>query len=309
MKPIFSLARQSVCEASHFQNLLTEAKVFMGQHVCLSTHLWSWGTPHWPGSWIRHEHPGTRHYTPSHTQTWVKHRKNSHTPSWQVCRKQINTASSTDQWSKVVSLGYNSGQGHRWVIYLFFRTRLWEELSDWPCVRFTAALQQRQQDRIVLVAAVMLCFIVQVGQQFNTLRRATRHRADTPSDRLNTAMMDDILQFADKRALTAGKVAWPTPKGPSTQHSSDRYLRLKESRDQMIFASRSSLSGHDCLDDRVRFKRGTRTLDTNKRKGFDLTGVGGQLYERGSWWSTGWVWVKCWEHTLCSNADTSWDLL
>lgn len=43
-------------------------------------------------------------------------------------------------------------------------------------------------------------------------------------------MMDDILQFADKRALTTGKVAWPAPKGPSTQHSSDRYLR-KESRD------------------------------------------------------------------------------
>lgn len=122
----------------------------------------------------------------------------------------------------------------------------WRHAGDWPCIRFTAALQQRQQDWIVLVAAVILCFIVQVGQQFNTLRRATWHWADIPSDRLNTATMDDILQFADKRALTTGKVAWPAPKGPSTQHSSDRYLRLKERGDffdLMIFASRSFQSG------------------------------------------------------------------
>lgn len=104
-----------------------------------------------------------------------------------------------------------------------------QEHSDWPCIRFTAALQQRQQDWIVLVAAVILCFIVQVGQQFNTLRRATRHWANIPSDRLSTAVMADILQLADKRALTTGKAAWPAPKGPSTQQSSDRYLRLKES--------------------------------------------------------------------------------
>lgn len=45
--------------------------------------------------------------------------------------------------------------------------------------------------------------------------------------------MDDTLQFAEKkkrRELTTGKVAWPAPKGPSTQHSSDRYLRLKWKR-------------------------------------------------------------------------------
>lgn len=62
-------------------------------------------------------------------------------------------------------------------------------------------------------------------------------------------MMADILQFVDKRGLTTGKAAWPAPKGPSTQQSSDRYLRLKESKDvfdPMIFASRPALSGHDC---------------------------------------------------------------
>lgn len=117
-----------------------------------------------------------------------------------------------------MSLGY---------AYLFWRHM--QEHSDWPCIRFTAALQQRQQDWIVLVAAVILCFIVQVGQQFNTLRRATRHWANIPSDRLSTAVMADILQLADERALTTGKAAWPAPKGPSTQQSSDRYLRLKES--------------------------------------------------------------------------------
>ena len=155
----------------------------------------------------------------------VRHKPNWST--WKTVRlpvpgKKINRASSEYQWSKVMSLGY---------IILFLKTHyLNGKRTDWPCIGFTAALQQRQQDRIVLVAAVILSFIVQVGQQFNTLRRATRHWADIPSDRLNTAMIDDILQFADKRALTTGKVAWPAPKGPSTQHSSDRYLRLKENR-------------------------------------------------------------------------------
>lgn len=83
-------------------------------------------------------------------------------------------------------------------------------------------------------------------------------------------MMDDILQFADKRALTTGKVAWPAPTGPSTQHSSDRYLR-KESRDfffeLMIFASRSAVSGHDCTVDwaMLSFRRMKRTKHRHQR--------------------------------------------
>ncbi len=130
------------------------------------------------------------------------------------------------QWSHVLGMYY-------FVLKTHIGMR--RKHSDWPCIRLTAALQQRQQDRIVLVAAVILCFIVQVGQQFNTLRRATWHWADISSDRLNTAMTDDILQFADKSTLTTGKAVWPAPKGPSTQHSSDRYLRLKESRDCLIW--------------------------------------------------------------------------
>lgn len=33
--------------------------------------------------------------------------------------------------------------------------------------------------------------------------------------------------IADKRGLTTGNTAWPAPKGPSMQHSSDRYLEIK----------------------------------------------------------------------------------
>lgn len=84
-------------------------------------------------------------------------------------------------------------------------------------------------------------------------------------------MMDDILQFVDKSGLTTGKVAWPAPKGPSTQHSSDRYLRLKESRDfsdLIIFALRSSLSEHDSTVDwvRLRFKKGAKINTRHLRK-------------------------------------------
>lgn len=55
--------------------------------------------------------------------------------------------------------------------------------------------------------------------------------------------MADILQFADKRALTTGKAPWPAPKGPASQQSSDRYLRLKERNDffDPIFVPRPSV--------------------------------------------------------------------
>lgn len=42
-------------------------------------------------------------------------------------------------------------------------------MSFSPRVRLTAALQQRQQHRMILITAVTLSFIIQTRQQFYTL--------------------------------------------------------------------------------------------------------------------------------------------
>lgn len=49
-------------------------------------------------------------------------------------------------------------------------------IVDEPCVGLTAGLQEGQQNGIVLITAVIQCFLVEVGQKLHPLQTVRRSR-------------------------------------------------------------------------------------------------------------------------------------
>lgn len=184
MKSIFSvpLAGVSFSHPADWAKGFTwqpvHAYVSMCRHAraCTCSHLCSRGSPHWPGSWTPYKHLETRHCTPSQIQT---------------CGQEGEKGPNSDFQVRCLSLDFR-GQSH-----LSLRHNC--QCKNWPSVRFTAALQQWQQHWVVLVAAVILCLVVQVGQQLNTLRRDVQQWADDtatpPSDSWCAAPMADTLRL------------------------------------------------------------------------------------------------------------------
>lgn len=67
-------------------------------------------------------------------------------------------------------------------------------MSFSPCVRLAAALQQRQQHRMILITAVTLSFIIQIRQQLYTLNtHITLPITQTPPQTCNTHLSPTLL--------------------------------------------------------------------------------------------------------------------